>query len=178
LDVSLVLTVIGTDRPGLVEALSETIVRHEGNWLESRMSRMAGQFAGILRVSVPQPRAERLAEALRRLEARGLRIVVEQSVAEDSERALRTLALELVGNDRPGIVREITQALAKSNVNVDELETERSPAPMSNEPLFTARATLRAPLELDIEKLRETLEAIAHDLMVDLSLVDFDETST
>lgn len=170
--VSLVLTLIGEDKPGLVELVSETVAAHDGNWLESRMSRMAGRFAGILRASVPTARADALIEALAELEAHGIRIVVERSEKEEPETALRQISLDLVGSDRAGIIRDLSRALASRRVNVDELHTECSSAPMSGELLFSARARLRIPEGSAIDELRAAIEAIANDLMVDISLSD------
>lgn len=169
MSVSLVLTVIGPDRPGLVEAVSQAVAGHDGNWLESRMARLAGQFAGILRVNVPEGRAEELARALRGLETEALQVIVTRSDDELDEPE-RTLRLELVGSDRPGIIREISQALAGRGVNVDELRTGIESAAMSGELLFRANADLRVPSDLDLEELRQALEALAGDLMVDLAL--------
>ena len=131
LSVSLVLTLIGEDKPGLVGLLSQTVAEHDGNWLESRMSRMAGRFAGILRASVPEARADALVTALSALESHGLRVVVERSTRSEVESALLRIPLELVGADRPGIIREVSDALASRHINVDELLTECSSAPMS-----------------------------------------------
>jgi glycine cleavage system regulatory protein len=170
-NVSLVLTVIGPDRPGLVESVSQAIAQQEGNWLESRMARMAGQFAGILRVNIDEGKADALRNDLMALETKGILINVETSTAKEGyESELRPLTLSLVGNDRPGIIHEISQILAQSGVNVDELTTAQSVAPMSGESLFHANAELRAPLDLNVEDLREQLEAIAQDLMVDIRL--------
>lgn len=168
---SLVLTVIGTDRPGLVEALSETIAAHGASWLESRMAHLAGQFAGLLRVAVPEERAAELAGALRGLDARGLRVIVEtaEAAADDSAPRVR---LDLVGLDRPGIVREISHALAERGVNVEEFESHTSSAPMSGETLFHVNAWLRIPSETAGEELRATLEKLADELMVELVLSD------
>lgn len=168
---SLVLTVIGQDRPGIVEHLSQIVAASDGNWEESRMSRLAGKFAGILRVSVDQTRADHLAQALTELEAKGLRVVVEKSEVEEAG-AFSTLALELVGNDHPGIVRDIAHALATRGVNIEELETEVSSAPMSGGELFRARAQLRTPAGVGSSELRAVLEGLADDLMVDISLKD------
>ncbi len=168
---NLVLVLIGPDRPGLVEAVSEAVVRHGGNWLESRMARLAGQFAGILRVAVPETARAALEVDLGALQSRGLRIVVEASAAEAAPApASRMLDLELVGHDRPGIVREISQALARRGVNVEELVTECVSAPMSGELLFRARARLRSPLTVAVSDLTAALEVVAHDLMVDVAL--------
>ena len=169
MSVSLVLTLIGEDKPGLVELLSQTVAAHDGNWLESRMSHMAGRFAGILRTSVPASRAEALMEALFALESRGLRVVIERSEHEEAEARVRRISLDLVGTDRAGIIRDISRALASRRINVDELLTECKSAPMSGEMLFRAYAKLRVPVETKTDELFDALEAIADDLMVDIT---------
>lgn len=167
----LVLTLIGPDRPGLVEAVSDAVVRNGGNWLESRMARLAGQFAGILRVAVPPDRTAALESELRALQACGLRILSEVSEEEAVEAATaRFFELELVGQDRPGIVREISLVLAAHGVNVEELTTDCVSAPMSAEQLFRARARLRAPVDLAVADLTGALEAVGQDLMVDIAI--------
>ena len=172
MSVSLVLTVISPDRPGLVEALSQSVATHQGSWLESRMARLDGKFAGILRVSVPENRVEALSQELRALESQGMQVVIARSEAVSSDPDARRLRLELLGSDRPGIIREIAAALASRGINVDELRTEVVSAPMSGELLFRASAELWIPPTLDLEVLRKDLEALAHELMVD---VDLDE---
>jgi glycine cleavage system regulatory protein len=167
---SLVLTVIGDDRPGLVERLSDQVLAAGGNWEESRMARLAGKFAGILRVSVEAGQAEPLAAALT-TSTPDLTIVVERS-GDTPAGALRTLRLELVGNDHPGIVRDIARVLAAHQVNIEELETDVTSAPMSGDLLFRARAHLRVPASVTFEWLRSRLEALAGELMVDLTLDD------
>lgn len=171
---SLVLTAIGPDRPGLVEALSETIAAHGANWLESRMSRLEGWFAGLLHVNIPDARAADLIRALDELGSRGLRVTVQTTEPAPSVAETRALRLELIGQDHPGIIRQLSHVLAERRVNVDELDTNVTSAPMSGEPLFRARASLRVPSSVPLEELRETLEKIANELMVDLSLDDSD----
>jgi glycine cleavage system regulatory protein len=167
---SLVHTVIGADRPGLVEALSKTVADHGASWLESRMAHLAGHFVGLLRVSVAEARAAELSDALRALEARGLRVIVEAALGEGPDRSAPRLRLELVGLDRPGIVREISRAIAERGVNVEELESHTSSAPMSGETLFHVEAWLRLPREGDPDELRTALEKLANEMMVELSL--------
>lgn len=166
----IVLTLIGPDRPGLVEALSDEVARVGGNWEQSRMARLADQFAGILRVSLPSARVADLTNALRTLERHGLRIVVESSQAPSAPRETTAMRLEVVGNDRAGIVRDISRALAQRSVNVDELETTCEEAPMGGGQLFRARALLHVPRALTVAQLRGALEEIADDLMVDVAL--------
>ncbi|MBW2424494.1 MAG: glycine cleavage system protein R [Deltaproteobacteria bacterium] len=168
---ALVLTVIGEDRPGLVEALAELIERHEGSWDESRMARLAGHFAGVVQIHLPEGRAEGLVEALPSLAARGLEATVVDSdwslAAVDHRDSYR---LELVGQDRPGIVREISAALASLGVSVQDLRTIVESAPMSGERLFRAEAELAPPADLGRDEIRAALERLADDMMVDIVL--------
>ena len=167
--ISLVVTVIGNDRPGIVERLSEVVLAAGANWEESRMARLAGKFAGILRISVEAANADRLASGLRALTSDGLTIVVESS-AEALAETFRTDRLELVGNDHPGIIRDISKVLAQHHVNIEELETGVSGAPMTGEQLFRAHVQLRLPAAVTTDWLRGRLEALAGELMVDVAL--------
>jgi len=169
---SLVMTVIGQDRPGLVESVAALVAEHGGNWLESRMSRLGGQFAGILRVEVPSEKHAPLVSALKALEARGLTVVVHPDRSPSLPPTARWSTLEIVGQDRPGIVRQISHALASFGVNVEELETECASAAMSGETLFKAHARLSIPESCDKTQIRQTLEKIAEDLIVEISLAE------
>lgn len=166
----LVLTLIGRDRPGLVEALSTEVARHGGNWEESRMAQLAGKFAGILRIAVDVDRAAGLARALAALEREGLRVVVEGAEASAQGGAGQRARLTLVGSDREGIVRDLSRALAARSVNVEELETSCEAAPMAGGSIFRASALLLVPSGLSVEALRAALESLADDLMVEISL--------
>lgn len=166
----LVLTAIGADRPGLVSALSDTVAAGGGNWLDARMASLAGQFAGILLVEVAGERADALVAALRKLEDRGLRLAIEKSADATAAPDGRAVKLELIGHDRPGIVRDISRVLAGLQVSIADFETERSSGSFSGEAMFKARALLQVPGRLEIDEVRRALEALANELMVDLSL--------
>jgi glycine cleavage system regulatory protein len=168
----LVITLIGTDRPGLVEAVAAVVAEHDGNWLEGRMAHLAGKFAGVLRVAVPDERSAELSAALTGLEREGLRIVTEIGGAGPSSTEYRVLEVELLGLDRPGLVREISRLLAARRVNVEELATDAYSAPMSGDAMFRARALVNVPAALDIHELRESLERLAGDLMVEIRVAD------
>lgn len=167
----LVLTVIGRDRPGLVSVVSETIAAGGGNWLDTRMATLAGQFAGMLLVAIAPEKADDLVASLENLEAQGLRLIIEKS-AEAAPVAGRTLRLELIGLDRPGIVRDVSGVLAAKNVSIVGLESQQVSGSFSGEAMFKATARLRLPNDLDPEELRNSLEALANELMVDLDLED------
>lgn len=166
-----ILTVVGDDRPGLVSAISGPISTHGASWETSQMSRLAGKFAGIVLVSVPQDRLDPLVADLAALGNHGLHVVIERA-EEPAPKPSQRLALELLGDDHPGIVAEISTALAERNVSIAELSTEVRDAPMSGGTLFEAHAVLTAPSDASAEDLRSMLEGLAHELMVDISLSD------
>lgn len=173
---SFVLTVLGQDRPGLVEALATVVAAHGGNWLESRMARLANKFAGVLLVDVPDDRAAAFTEGVTALRTQGLTVVLERADAAGRTASRASYRLELEGQDRPGIVREVSSALARLGVSVDELETSWRSAPMTAETLFAARAELHLPEGVSAGDVRRALEAIAQDLMVDVEVADAPST--
>jgi glycine cleavage system regulatory protein len=166
----MVFTFIGADRPGLVEKLAQTVGTHGGNWLESRMSELAGQFAGIVSVAVSEAQLPTLRAALLELSGDEMTIVVATSRARGIDDGCRNLKLSIVGNDRPGIVREVSTALAARRINVREMNTTISSAPMSGAPLFQATARIQVPMELDLAELGNQLYAIAELLAVEIDL--------
>jgi len=170
MNTSIVLSVVSDDRPGIVEALSDVLARHGGNWTESSMLSLAGKFAGILLAEVPSENADGFAAALAALDADGIKVLTESATGSGQEEDSSFVSLELVGQDRPGIVHEITEVLAKHSVNVQELETTVQSASMSGERLFLAHAKVFIPSGADVDSLQDELEALANELMVDLSL--------
>ena len=167
---SIVMTIIGKDRPGLVDSVASLVAAHDGNWLESRMSRLGGHFAGILRAEVPKEKAAALLQALKQLETTGLNVVVHADPSPPTAGKRALSVLEIIGQDRPGIIRDISHALAGYGVNLEELHTECVSAAMSGEPLFKARATLNIPESCNLSELLKHLEKIAADLFVDVTL--------
>jgi len=161
---------MGKDQPGLVESIASVISQEGGNWLESRMCHLGGQFAGVLRVAVGKERETSLMRSLLQLQDSGLNITVKSEPAEADLGKRSLVTLDLLGSDQVGIVSRISALLASLDVNVEELQTELTTAPMSAELLFKARGLLHLPNGLDPDKLRDELEAIAADLMVDLQL--------
>jgi len=166
---SLVLTILGDDRPGLVSAVSAPISAHGASWERSEMSRLAGKFAGIVVVSVPSDRLDALVAELEALESQGLQVIAERT-DEPAPHLFQRLRLDLLGADRPGIVSEISAVLAEAHVSIEELSTDVRDAPMAGGTLFEARALLSAPLGGDVDALRAVLEALADELMVEIQL--------
>ena len=169
----IILTIIAPDRPGLVGQISDTVATHSGNWLESRMAHLAGSFAGILRLELPAGQTEALLADLEKIENISIQVARSEAgstptTAGSEQRA--SCLLEVLGQDRRGIVRQISAALAEREVNVEELHTTIQSAPMSGEPLFRAEARLLLPPGCDLDELQSALEAIGQDLMVDVKI--------
>lgn len=169
MNTQLVLTVLCDDRPGVVEQLAQAITENHGNWLESRMAQLAGKFAGILQVAVADAHQNRLRTALTELSDKGFKIVIENAVSA-SKPDCREFSFSVVGNDRPGIIREIAQAFAARHINMGELETACSSMPWSGEPLFEATGVIEVPKAVDMNELYDYLDKIADDLAVDIRL--------
>ena len=162
----LVMTVLGNDRPGLVSSLADTVARHGGNWLESRMARLAGQFAGIVRIECAPDTVDAL---IQELQIPGLTITAVRE-QEDDPVARRTLIVDVVGNDRAGIVRELSAAVANAGGNIEELTTGLESAPMSGHPMFRAHGIVSIPENTATEVLIAAIECLGGDLTVDVSL--------
>jgi len=168
--VPLVLTFVGDDRPGLINAISEAVAAHGGTWLESRSVRLAGKFAGAALVGVEDDRVTALELSLRDLAHAGLRIGVERGAAAEAERPARTVKLDVVGNERPGIVPDVTQALTHFGINIEEFASGLEGEPFTGVEMFHATARLSVPEGLKLEDLRGALERLAAEIMVDLNV--------
>ena len=168
---SLVITVIGPDRPGIVSAVSDKAVEFGANWTDSLMANFAGQFAGIVQLQVPAQQCDALMAALRSLESPGMRIAVAKGGEAESKGA-RRLKLDLVGNDRPGIIHSISSQLARHGISIEKLKTEVVSGAWSGEQMFQMDARLLVPADLDTDELRSGLESLANELMVDISIDD------
>jgi glycine cleavage system regulatory protein len=164
---TLVMTLIGPDRTGLVEAVAGIVAGHGGNWLESRMCRLGGEFAGILRVEVPADKKSALLDAVQKIS--GLRVIVGAGEPVASPKNARESRIEIIGQDRPGIVREISAALARAGVNVEEFTSDVTSGAMSGEQMFTAWGRVQLPEGCDAAALKRELEKIAADLFVEVS---------
>jgi len=169
MNTTLVITVLATDRPGIVKTLSKTLVAHDGTWLDSRMMNLADKFAGLLHISVPENQLAKLISELQVLHDTDNQL---QILMEEANEVVATpeshLSLELLGADRPGIVDDITEVLARLKVNINNLETEQRTASMSSEVLFYANLELGLPDSVSDEDVQDALEALSDQLMVDI----------
>ncbi len=168
--ISLIVNLVGADRPGLVNRLSHAITESGGNWESSRMVRLAGQFAGMVHVVIREEDVAALENRMETLRTDdGVQITLVKTGFEESPEAAATpFRLEVVGQDRPGIVSTISHTLATAGANVIELATDCTNAPWSGERLFKASATVMPPENVSADDLKNQIEAIATDLMVEI----------
>ncbi|CAI9386003.1 glycine cleavage system protein R [Microbacterium sp. T2.11-28] len=164
----LVLSVVGDDRTGLVSALADTVAAHGGNWERSELAELAGAFAGIVLVTVPDGRADELTDALQELD--GLLRVTTHSGAPAASPAGRSLTFTVLGNDRPGIVRDVTSAVSAHALSIDGFTSRTLDAPMAGGTLFEATVSVRVPGDQDAAPIVTALERLADEIQVDLSL--------
>lgn len=174
---SLVVTVIGPDRPGIVSLLSAKAQGFGANWAGSRMASLAGHFAGMVHFEVPPENADALAAALRGLESADLKIVIEKSGGASVPAGRRVVKLEVIGHDRPGIVRDLSGALAQRGVSIEELHTEIVSGAMTAEHLFKVKAVLLVPKSVSNDDVRHAMEALANEMMVDVALGEHESTA-
>ncbi len=167
--ISFVLSVLGDDRPGLVDSLSGAVNSHGGNWERSQMARLGGKFAGVVQVTVPSASSSALQDALHALADEGLQVRIDAAGTAPVATGER-FVLSLVGADRPGLVHSVAAALAEVGASIEELDTATSGAPMSGGALFEATAAVVLPPGMTIDAVRDRLEALADRLMVDIDL--------
>lgn len=167
--VEMILSVIARDRPGLVARIAEIVAARGGNWIDSSMARLGGEFAGIVRVSLPESEADALEAALGALAEDGITVLARRSAGPAAPQG-QAAFLEVTSSDRPGIVRDISDRLAARHVSIDELETEVFVGSMSGEALFSAKAMIVIPDGVTAADIRDDLEAIGLDTTAEIVL--------
>lgn len=167
---TIVLTALGDDQTGLVDALAGTISEHGGNWERSHMAQLAGKFAGIVVASVPDARVDGLVAALEPLEAQGLLDLTIERADDGASTAApgATFSVELVGQDRLGIIHDLASSLAGIGASIDELTTQTSDAPMAGGQLFEAQATVTGPSTLTADAVEDAVADLGRDFQLDV----------
>ena len=167
----LILSVMSEDRPGIIEAVANTVASHKGSWLESRLCQLGGKFAGVVRIHIDRAELEQLSQALDALGEQNIQINIDQ--AKDGQviqKLLNCTEFHATGPDKRGIVKELSRAFSDFGINVLELHTHLSSMPYSGEPMFEAKGQLGLPNTIDLAELREKLDTIADILALDISL--------
>lgn len=166
---TLVLTLVGSDRSGIVASVAGVVAEHGGNWEHSELAELAGAFAGIVEVVVPADRAEALRSALAALD--GLHTVtVPGGEARSAAATGQRLEVHVLGNDHPGIVREITAALSSQGLSIERMTSGTRDAAMAGGRLFEASVVAVAPADVDVSAVRAEIERLAAEIQVDVNV--------
>ena len=165
-----ILTVTSDDKPGIIEAIATKVTDHHGNWLESSLAQLAGKFVGVIRISLPTDQCEPLATQLQQLHSRGMHVEFDIEKTQEPKISQLIATFNAVGPDRAGIVRELSTAFAKHDINVNELETKLSSMPYSGEPIFEASREVGLPDNTALNDVYERLDDIANDLGIDIKI--------
>lgn len=165
----LVLTIVGDDRAGLVQTVADAVAAHGGNWERSELAELAGAFAGIVLVSVPDDRLDDLTRDLQGLDGL-LHITPHTGASGPAEEAGEPFVFTVLGNDHPGIVRDVTRALARRGLSIDRFTSRTLDAPMSGGTLFEASVSVRAAAGADLAAATAELEQLAGEIQVDLTV--------
>ncbi len=165
----LVLSVVGSDRPGLTKALAAAVLSAGGNWLESHLSRLGGLYVGSVLVDLSEGRVEALRAAVSAVDAAGLEVRIAPAGASAAV-AGEMLEFSVVGQDRPGIVRQVTATISDLGANIESFRTWLSTEAHSGAPLFNMAANLRLPAGLSAARVQDALEAISGEIMVDVAV--------
>jgi glycine cleavage system regulatory protein len=167
---SVVVTIMGPDRPGIVSLLSDRAQRHGANWAASRLGRFAQEFAGMVHFEVPRDNADALVAALQGLESTGLRLAIAKSDDTDVPGTLRSVELSLVADDRIGIVSQLTRMLAERGISIENIQTEIVRGGTAGKTTFKVHAHLLVPAALSMDILQREVGALAHEMTADLAL--------
>lgn len=166
---TLILTVAGADRPGLVSAVADVVDAHSGNWENSRLAELAGTFAGVIEISVAPDRVDDLRAALGGLDGL-LAVTVHAGSDASASPTAQRITLTVLGNDRPGIVREVSGVLHAHALSIESMTTETRDAAMAGGRLFESSVTATVPASADLDALRAALERLATEIQVDITL--------
>lgn len=169
----MIFTFISDDKPGIVECLSQVVSQNKGNWLESRLTKLAGKFAGFVQISIDSQQSESLIQALTELKHQGIAVLVDNHAHLSSNNDFECVRLNIIGLDRPGIVNELATAFAAHHLNISDLHSFTESAAMTAEELFKAEVTLDIHTQTNMERFNEDLEDICNKLDLDWNLEEF-----
>ena len=168
-----IVTALGQDRPGIVAGVTKILYQLGCNLEDSAMTRLESEFAVMLIFSIStKVSEERLRRAFDPLESR-LRLAVHLKPLTKAEtgapRKRGTVYLiSVYGADRPGIVYRVSEALAKSGVNITDVHTHRSGT--TGPPLYLILLEVELPPARSAASLESTLSRVAKRLKVEVSV--------
>ena len=174
--IELVLTIIGRDRAGVVAELADVVRFHDANWKRSELAEISGTFAGVVIVDVDDDRVDELLTNLLILRQQGLHITAEQIEEIVDAPDAQDMRLRFTGEDRPGILHEISTTLSGFDISISRLVTEQEPSADGGHH-FEITAQLVVPLSVDLDAVIEALEHVTDNLGIALHVEDLSDNA-
>lgn len=171
----LVITATGRDQPGIVESITQLMLKYQSNVEASRMARLGGEFAMLMMVSVPEEQFDALREAVRGLREQDYKITTRPTERGGARKYAGYVPYEIVvkGADNEGIIYHIAHYLTEQNINVEKMDTSVVSAPMNGTPLFMMEAIVLVPPSLTFAALQDELDEIGDNLNVDTDITPY-----
>jgi glycine cleavage system transcriptional repressor len=171
------LTAFGKDRPGIVAGVTRVLFEHGANLEDASMTRIGGEFPMMLVMALPGgASASQLEKSFRALKKKlDLQVSIKaipSAVAHRSKQAPSQYLLTVYGSDRPGIVYQVTRALAERKVSITDLQTKVIGG--AKKPVYMMLLEVQGQATLDMDDLRSALDKLRQDLQVEISLQDIE----
>jgi glycine cleavage system transcriptional repressor len=172
---TVVLTGVGRDRVGIVAELAQVLYEQGCNLLDSSMTQLRGEFALILMVELDGSISQ-LEKRLAALEAQlGMKIHVRELAEDELRDAVQDeqnqFMVSVYGADKPGIVANVTRALAERRLNITDVQTKSTGAASK---VFLMILEVSAPVSVSAFDVEKQLKAIGAELSVDISVQQLD----
>lgn len=166
-----VLSTVGPDRKGMADDIANIAIEFNCNIEDSKMSVLGGEFAVIMLISGDE---KSIPELISKADILGKRFdmiinIKETSAPHTIEQGIPYM-LESISMDTPGIVHGITQYLRELSINIEDLETDKSAAPLSGTPMFHMRAHIIIPPSVNLADFKDHLTDIEHEKNLDINL--------
>lgn len=167
----LVFTLVGHDRAGLVDHITQAIQRGNGNLEDSRMAVLGAEFAMMMLCSAPEASGQQLQQEVgKAAEGLDLLMTVKTTTARQAARGTVPLVVQVRGADTEGIVYEVVHYLMEQGMSVDNLDSHIVNAPYSGVPLFEMTMRVSAPASVSVGSLRKQIAQVADKLNVDVEV--------
>ena len=170
--IELVLTIIGRDRAGVVASLADVVRFHDGNWKRSELAEIAGTFAGVVVVEVGDDRVDELLTNLLVLRDQGVHVTAQQVEEPAEAPESDEVRLRLTGDDRPGVVHDISTAISELGISISRLGTVTDLPGKDGGRRFEITAQLAVPVGIDLDAVLDLIGALAVSLGIELDVQD------
>lgn len=167
-----VVTGAGHDRIGIIKDITELIFENNGNLMDSKMSKLGGDFAVMMLVEFPIDSVQIFkSKLIESKESLGLHLSCSDAIVpKATSHESYNVKIELEGADSPGIVYTVSQYLSDVGANVENMVTSSQCAPMGGTTLFKMSGTIKLSDLINFNALKDKVKLLENKLGVDIRL--------